>query len=87
MADTLESFALGSVVHYVLPAGPTQGEHRPAIVVRVWDAQAGLVDLQVFLDGSNDGRPYTQGTEWAVSVPYSEQKEGRTWHFVEAEEA
>lgn len=45
----------GRIVHYVLDTGPNQGQHRPAIVVRDWKQPNGLVQLQVFTDGLNDG--------------------------------
>jgi hypothetical protein len=57
--------SIGRIVHYVM----WNGEHRPAIVVRVWGAssaiesEAGLtefhpaVQLQVFTDGKNDESP------------------------------
>lgn len=28
--------SIGRVVHYVLEAGPHQGERRPALIVQVW---------------------------------------------------
>ena len=74
---------IGEVVHYVLPSGPSMGEHRPAIVVRVWDAQAGLVNLQVFLDGSNDGYSYNRTCIWVTNVTHSDTGETGTWHPIE----
>ena len=52
--------SVGSIVHYVLPDGRSQGQHRPAIVVRDWTNAGtsypdGTVNLQVFTDGANDG--------------------------------
>ena len=53
MAEQVPS--VGRVVHYVLEAGPHQGEHRAALIVQVWgDRPDSLVNLQVFVDGSND---------------------------------
>ncbi|MBS7539758.1 hypothetical protein, partial [Ancylobacter lacus] len=51
--------AAGRIVHYVLPAGSKRaGEVRPAIIVRPWsqisDDLSGLVNLHIFLDGTND---------------------------------
>ncbi len=46
----------GRIVHYVLPDGNSQGEHRPAIVTKVWsqsDDEA-TVNLSVFTDHAND---------------------------------
>ena len=56
--------SIGRIVHYVI----SPGQHRPAIIVRVWDEQPtelSCVQLQVFTDGSNDG---LQNVEWRTSV-------------------
>lgn len=85
----------GRIVHFVMP----NGEHRPAIVVRVWDIGSvcdGYVNLQVFTDGSNDARPVSGGEStgfndavqsgilWRTSICYSESKEPNTWHWIES---
>lgn len=74
----------GRIVHYVLPDGRNIGEHRPAIIVKVWDPWQGTSQLQVFMDGngseSNDGTP---NVVWATSIVYSEAKEYGTWHWIE----
>src|SRR5471032_613438 len=83
--------SIGRVVHFVLPAGRNKGEHRPAIIVRVWEAAAhpqghpdNLVQLQVFTDGSNDGEEYKSGTHWATSVHHDASgTEFGTYHFPE----
>jgi hypothetical protein len=75
---------VGNIVHYVMPSGPTMGEHRPAIVVQNW--VSGIVNLQVFIDGSNDGYPYSRSTIWAQNIAQSENKEPGTWHVIEPEE-
>lgn len=72
---------IGQVVHYVLPAGPSMGEHRPAVVVREWSEDT--VNLQVFIDGSNDGYPYTRPCVWVTNVRRSETGESGTWHPIE----
>lgn len=84
----------GRIVHFVMP----NGEHRPAIVVRVWreiaSACEGYVNLQVFTDGSNDvlgseqftsfdAEAIRRGVLWKTSVCYSETKEPGTWHWPE----
>ncbi len=51
----IEGLTVGRIVHYVLEWGTSKGEHRPAIVVRDWKQENGLVQLQVFTDGWNDG--------------------------------
>ena len=88
MSD-LSGLTEGRIVHYVLPDGHSTGQHRPAIVVRVWrDANGqtqtnGLVQLQVFTDGSNDGESYAGGLCWATSIEYSDDARPRTWHWIE----
>jgi hypothetical protein len=53
----MDGLVEGRIVHYVMP----NGEHRPAIVTKVWDRenQSGCSNLNVFTDYSND-LPYTQ---------------------------
>lgn len=50
----MEGLTEGRIVHYVLPDGNHEGEHRPAIIVKVWNKTTGYVNLQVFVDGTND---------------------------------
>lgn len=76
----------GSIVHYVLESGNNKSAHRPAIVVRNWRQPNGLVQLQVFTDGSNDfpaTHPASSGLYWATSVHYSADQEPGTWHWPE----
>lgn len=81
---TIPGFAIGRMVHYVLPEGPSIGEHRPAVIVAIWNHETGACNLQVFVDGSNDAFPRMQGTLWATTALYdSENKAGHTWHFPE----
>ena len=94
----MDGLTEGRIVHYVLESGRSKGEHRPAIVVRNWNQENGLVQLQVFTDGWNDefkdthlvriGEQDTvvvisQNTIWRTSVHYSENKEPGTWHWIE----
>lgn len=80
--------SISCVVHYVLEAGPHQGEHRPALIVRVWgDTPESLVNLQVFVDGSNDYYKH-QGPEpltlWRTSVHRNDSAAVLgTWHWPE----
>lgn len=78
----------GRIVHYVLDSGRSQGEHRPAIVVRVWrngyqdEAGVPLVQLQVFTDQTNDG--FDTGIIWRTSVHFDDQdKPAGSWHWIE----
>ena len=81
--------SIGRVVHFVLPdSSRYAGEHRPAVIVKVWDADPkpnSMVQLQVFTDGSNDGELYKSGLFWATSVHYADPSEnkGYSWHWPE----
>lgn len=69
---------VGLIVHYVTP----RGEHRPAIVVKVWP-KPGAVNLQVFTDGPNDGKPGDCGVQWVSTIEHSPTPRPYTWHFLE----
>lgn len=69
----------------------TAGQVRPAIVVRDWSNpdipdSDGVINLQVFLDGSNDAgidaiNAARVVTLWKTSVHYSNDLLPGTWHF------
>lgn len=70
---------VGRIVHYTLESGRSRGEVRPAVIVCVWNED--MVQLQVFMDGTNDGPEYASGLRWCTSVHYAaEPAEGR-WHW------
>lgn len=86
----MDGLTEGRIVHFVMP----DGEHRPAIVVKVWDKERGSVNLSVFTDHSNDldGFPpegptrdsVERGLLWATSVKPDEETKARgTWHWIE----
>jgi hypothetical protein len=87
----MEGLTEGRIVHYVLQSG----EHRPAIIVRVWndpyENPTGMCNLVVFTDGTNDVKrsiddPLAKEavlTMWETSRFYSENKEKFTWHWIE----
>lgn len=83
----MEGLIEGRIVHYVMP----DGQHRPAVVVRVWDSPGypGLSNLQVITDGPNDvvaGAPAdaAKGIMWATSIVNDEAaKAPGTWHWIE----
>lgn len=92
----MEGLTAGRIVHYVLPDGHHEGEHRPAIVIKVWGVQPELmespcVQLAVFADGTNDYPGLASApvenpcmpVVWRTSVPYSEAPEPNTWHWIE----
>lgn len=87
MAEQVPS--VGRVVHYVLPDGRSAGEHRAAIIVRVWDPVPkpdSIVQLHVFIDGSNDyaDADVRSSTLWVTSVEFDPTgQKPRTWHWPE----
>ncbi len=89
MKDLIE----GTIVHYVMDDGSSKGEHRAAVIVKVWrDEPKPYVNLLVFEDGSNDTgcAPLGNGLSndripplWKTSRYYSEEKAPGTWHWIE----
>ena len=76
----MDGLTEGRVVHFVTQAG----DHRPAVVVRVWaTGRPGYINLQVLTDGSNDGEWGKANIVWETSVDYSEEPKPRTWHWIE----
>lgn len=89
----MDGLTEGRIVHFVLP----NGEHRPAMVVKVWNKETGYVNLQVFTDGPNDLPAYEgsnwsddmrkavrSGVMWATSIfPDETSKRGGSWHWIE----
>jgi hypothetical protein len=76
----------GRVVHYVI----AEGQHRAALVVRVWNKETGCSNLQVFVDGTNDSTfrvpasSQISGMMWKTSVSYDDKtKKVGTWHYPE----
>lgn len=74
----MPGLVMGRTVGYVMPLG----DHRAAMVARVVDNVAGVVNLQVFTDGNTDGFSNEQGTYRVPDAPYSEEKEVGTWHWI-----
>ena len=72
----LRPVTVGRIVHYVMGSG----EHRPAIIVCVWNQEAGTSNLQVFTDGSNDGKV---NVVWETSITRSNVPKPYTWHWPE----
>lgn len=75
---------IGAEVFFVLPAGFSIGQRRPAVIVRDWGNN--LVNLQVFVDGLNDFAPGDLGSDaplWATSVHYApgHSRTPGTWHW------
>jgi hypothetical protein len=70
---------VGRIVHFTLDHGPNAGQARPAMVVRVWNDTC--VQLQVFMDGTNDGPEYTSGLRWCTSVHHAAEPTAGRWHW------
>ena len=81
----MEGLTEGRIVHFVT----AKGDHRPAIIVRVWrqgdgtPPVNGYSNLVVFMDGTNDGADYSSCINWQTSVEYSADPRARTWHWIE----
>ena len=86
----MEGLTAGRIVHYVLNEGHNVGQCRPAIVVRTWGDPPTApypIQLQVFVDGTNDWPGETVGHMWRTSVVYDDRAAGErqrgTWHWIE----
>ena len=90
----MDGLTEGRIVHFVMP----NDEHRPAIIVKVWNHETGYVNLQVFTDGSNDVQMFqdserysqitreqvSRGILWSTSIfPDEETKRAGSWHWIE----
>ena len=62
---------IGRIVHYKPDSSDTFTAERPAMIVRVWpgpdDSPSTAVQLQVFIDGSNDGGQHEVLSLWKTS--------------------
>lgn len=84
VADTRPVPSIGRVVQYRLAQGTNIGAYRPALIVRVFDADEGaagatpesMVQLQVFTDQNNDGLP---ALVWATLVHLGEGNGEYRW--------
>jgi hypothetical protein len=79
---------IGDIVLYSMDQGRHAGETRPAIVVNIFPQTAApgqetsppLLNLQVFVDGRNDGFDSDEtGTVWKTSRKFSPDQETGTW--------
>lgn len=81
MGVSLVKPTVGRIVRYVPETGSPEAHNSApvtaAVVVRTWPEISGYkndeVNLKVLTDGPQD--------TWKTSVPYSEYKEPRTWHW------
>ncbi len=78
MAEQRFENLLGRIVLYVMAGG----DIRPALVVRELDLRLGLVNLQVFTDGVNDGEKYESGMFHTTSIFFDDdERKFNTWHW------
>lgn len=75
---------IGDIIHYVMPSGPTAGEHRPGIVVQAWPDKS--VNATVFVDPS-DLYPRNVPAIQVQRVKRSDTQDLGTWHPADASEA
>lgn len=84
----MDGLTEGRIVHFVM----NDGDHRCAIVVKVWSQASGVSNLTVFTDHSNDvegnesqslNDAISSGILWRTSVEYSEVPKPNTWHWIE----
>lgn len=86
----MDGLTEGRIVHFVMP----NGQHRPAIVVHVWNKTSGVSNLTVFSDWTNDTHnlpnafhnpdDIAHGMFWVTSAnPDEETKKSGTWHWIE----
>ena len=69
------------IVFYVLKDGSRAGQSQLAVIVRVWSST--LVNLLVFMDGSNDGSRFgVSQLMWVTSAEYSRDQKLGTWHML-----
>lgn len=82
----MEGVTVGRVVHYVPREEESKypNECRAGIITKVW-SDDGVVQLSVFMDGSNDSPDYAypKNVVWRTSIRYSESNEHGTWHWPE----
>jgi hypothetical protein len=74
----MQGLTEGRIVHFITD----EGVHLPAIVVKVWDKEAGTINLSVFIDHS----AYTGDAVFpATSVSFKDHgyEEAGTWHWIE----
>ena len=83
----MEGVAVGRIVHFVPPGESAGPRHLAAMIVRVWVAETGYVNLTVFPDWGNDKQEYAGGDgggiSWETSVYFSAEPKPRTWHWPE----
>lgn len=67
------------LVHFVVDSGPSSGECRPAIVVRVQDASNNILRVAPILDDAHDGNAVF-GSLRVRSATEDQNKKPGTWH-------
>lgn len=72
----MDGLTVARNIHYVTD----EGIHLAALVTKVWNKDAGLINLSAFIDNSvYTGDPVMMVT----SVNYSDEPLPNTWHWIE----
>ncbi len=85
----MDKVSIGDRVHCVLEDGPSAGQERPAVIVKVLDQRhlgPGCITLQVFTDATSDGPGYLAGIAQKSLRNYSKIPFLGTWHWPEEAE-
>jgi hypothetical protein len=80
--------SIGRIVHYELESGPHKGEHRPAIIVKVWaepgqEQPGSACQLLVFTDSDGDGQYNDQLSQVMWKTSRSQGTGPGFWHWPE----
>lgn len=76
----MDGLIAGRMVHYIVPCSEKEpGQHRAAVVTKVWGNTGGTVNLYVFPDASY---PLVNVTPTSVMFDASGQNQGQ-WHWIE----
>lgn len=68
----------GQMVHFVTGAGV----HLPAMIVKIWYKDSGMVNLTVFNNHAGDYGDHSDEIAWReTSIGYSDIGEPNTWHW------
>jgi hypothetical protein len=82
MPETVQLPTIGRIVNYVMAVGVI----RPMMIVRVMDADNGVINGQIFRDGAGDDRYDARGLanlKWVSGVRYDASKVPGSWHWPE----
>lgn len=76
----MDGLVIGKLVHFVVRPDRTELlQHRPAVVTWVWNDE-GMVNLQVYTDGTYDNAPEGSGTYARTSIAHEPEGGENSWH-------